>query len=201
MQARRITIDPDPTDDVTHAAQQFTDFNGHYDGWCFLPLLALLNFDQEYEQYLCAALLRPGTLPATGGRVGVLLRLLPLLRRAFPRARFLVRLDGGFATPEIFDFLEAEPRLDDVVAMATNAVWQRQAATALIVAQAQSAATGQTAQVSTDTRSPAGTWDRARRVVIKAEDVRLWDRAPRNNPRFVVTNLRQTLRVLYGKVY
>ena len=38
--------------------------------------------------------------------VGVLRRLLALLRLAFPQARFLVRLDGGFATPEIFDVLD-----------------------------------------------------------------------------------------------
>ena len=48
------------------------------------------------------------------GLLGLLCRLLPLLRAAFPRARFLVRLDGGFATPEVFDFLDAEPRLDYV---------------------------------------------------------------------------------------
>ena len=101
--ARRITIDLDPTDDATHGAQQLTFFNGHYDSWCYLPLLAFLTFDQEREQYLCAAVLRPGNVPATRGTVGVLCRLLPLLRQAFPRARFLVRLDGGFATPEIFD--------------------------------------------------------------------------------------------------
>ena len=100
--ARRITIDLDPTDDATHGAQQLTFFNGHYDSWCYLPLLAFLTFDQEREQYLCAAVLRPGNVPATRGAVGVLCRLLPLLRQAFPRARFLVRLDGGFATPEIF---------------------------------------------------------------------------------------------------
>ena len=35
--------------------------------------------------------------------------------KPFPRARFLVRLDGGFATPEVFDFIEAE-RVDYVVA-------------------------------------------------------------------------------------
>ena len=120
--ARRITIDLDPTDDATHGAQQLTFFNGHYDSWCYLPLLAFLTFDKEREQYLCAAVLRPGNVPATRGTVGVLCRLLPLLREAFPRARFLVRLDGGFATPEIFDFLDAEPRLDYVVAMAKNAV-------------------------------------------------------------------------------
>ena len=105
--ARRITIDLDPTDDATHGAQQLTFFNGHYDRWCYLPLLAFLTFDQD-AQYLCAAVLRPGNVPATRGTVGVLCRLLPLLRQAFPQARFLVRLDGGFATPEIFDFLDAE---------------------------------------------------------------------------------------------
>ena len=183
--ARRITIDLDPTDDATHGAQQLTFFNGHYDSWCYLPLLAFLTFDKEREQYLCAAVLRPGNVPATCGTLGVLCRLLPLLREAFPQARFLVRLDGGFATPEIFDFLDAEPRLDYVVAMAKNAVLQRHAEPALLVAQAQSAASGQTAHVYTDTRYRARTWDRDRRVVIKAEVVRLGDREPRDNPRFI----------------
>ena len=172
-QARRITIDLDPTDDATHGAQQLTFFNGHYDSWCYLPLLAFLTFDQEREQYLCAAVLRPGNVPATRGTVGVLCPLLPLLRQAFPQARFLVRLDGGFAEPEIFDFLDAEPRLDYVVAMAKNAVLQRHAEPALLVAQAQSAASGQTAHVYTDTQYQAGTWGHARRGVIKAEVVRL----------------------------
>ena len=199
--ARRITIDLDPTDDATHGAQQLTFFNGHYDSWCYLPLLAFLTFDQEREQYLCAAVLRPGNVPATRGAVGVLCRLLPLLRQAFPRARFLVRLDGGFATPEIFDFLDAEPRLDYVVAMAKNAVLQRHAASTLLEAQAQSEASGQTEHVYTDTRYRAGTWDRARRVVIKAEVVRLGNRDPRDNPRFVVTNLHQTPRFLYERIY
>ena len=81
-------------------------------------MLAFLTFDDEAEQYLAAAVLRPGNVPATQGAVGVLRRLLALLRLAFPQARFLVRLDGGFATPEIFDVLDAEPRLDYVVAMA-----------------------------------------------------------------------------------
>ena len=60
-------------------------------------------------------MLRPGNAVAADGTLGLLCRLLPLLRAAFPRARFLVRLDGGFATPEVFDFLDAEPRLDYVV--------------------------------------------------------------------------------------
>ena len=199
--ARRITIDLDPTDDPTHGAQQLTFFNGHYDCWCYLPLLAFLTFDDEAEQYLCAALLRPGNAPATRGARGVLCRLLALLRLAFPTARFLVRLDGGFATPELFDFLDAAPGLDYVVAMAENSVLARFADPAMEDARAQSEASGQTEHVYTDARYAARTWRRRpRRVVIKAEVVRRAGRAPRDHPRFVITNLRQTPRFVYERI-
>ena len=85
--------------------------------------------------------------------------------------------------------------------MAKNAVLQRHAESAMQVARAQSEVRGETAHVYTDTRYAAGTWDHERRVVIKAEVVRLGDREPRDNPRFVVTNLRQTPRFIYEKVY
>ena len=103
----RIAIEDDRAVAATHGAQQLTFFNGYYDSWCYLPLLAFVTFDDEAEQYLAAAVLRPGNVPATQGAVGVLRRLLALLRLAFPQARFLVRLDGGFATPEIFDVMAA----------------------------------------------------------------------------------------------
>ena len=199
--ARRITIDLDPTDDPTHGAQQLSFFNGHYDCWCYLPLLTFLTFNDEAEQYLCAAILRPGNAPATRGAIGTLCRLLAMLRVAFPRARFLVRLDGGFATPEVFDFLDAEPGLDYVVAMAENAVLTRCAAPAMVEARTHSEASGQTEHVYTDARYAAGTWAHERRVVIKAEVVRLPGRDPRDNPRFVVTNLRPSPRFLYEQVY
>ena len=198
--ARRITIDLDPTDDPTHGAQQLSFFNGHYDTWCYLPLLAFVTFDGESEQYLCAAVLRPGNAPATRGARGVVWRLLELLREAFPKARFLVRLDGGFATPEILDLLDFE-RVDDVVAMAENAVLTRRAEAAMIEARALSARSGQTEHVYTETRYAAKTWSRERRVVIKAEVVCLAGREPRDNPRFVITNLRPTPRFVYEHVY
>lgn len=199
--ARQITIDLDPTDDPTHGAQQLSFFNGHYDGWCYLPLLAFVTFDDEVEQYLCAAILRPGNAPATRGTLGLLRRLLALLRVAFPRARFLVRLDGGFATPALFDFLDAEPSLDYVVAMGENAVLTRCAEASMVEARTQSEASGHTAHVYTEARYAARTWRQARRVVIKAEVVRLPGRDPRDNARFVVTTLRQPPRFVYEHVY
>ena len=199
--ARRVTIDWDPTDDTTHGAQQHSFFNGYYDNWCYLPMLAFLRFNREAEQYLCAALLRHGRASASQGAVALRVRLLPLLRCAFPRAHFLVRLDGGFATPEVLDFLDAQPRLVYTVAMANNAVLRRHAEPAMQVVRARSAESGHTEQVYDDTRYQAGKWTHPRRVVIKAEVVRLGDREPRDNPRFVVTNLRATPQYLYEKVY
>ena len=199
--ARQITIDLDPTDDPTHGAQQLTFFNGHYDSWCYLPVLAFVTFDDESEQYLCAAVLRPGNAPATRGACGLLRRLIDLLQVAFPKARFRVRLDGGFATPEIFDVLDAEPRLDYVVAMGENAVLTRCAELAMVEARARSEASGQTEHVYTEAPYAAGTWPHQRRVIIKAEVVRLAGREPRDNARFVITNLRQTPRWIYEHVY
>jgi Transposase DDE domain group 1 len=83
--ARRITIDFDPTDDPTHGQQEFAFFNGHYDTWCYLPLLGFVNFADEAEQYVLLALLRPGTRAAKLGASNQLRRLFAKLRPPFPR--------------------------------------------------------------------------------------------------------------------
>ena len=184
----RITIDLDPTDDRTHGAQQLTFFNGHYDSWCYLPLLAFLTFNDEKEQYLCAAVLRPGKAVAADGTLSLLCRLLPMLRAAFPSTRFLVRLDGGFAT-----------RRSSISWMPNRARLRGRDGQERGVAAACRIRDGR------GPRAERGQWpNRARlyrhplrgrhvgherRVVIKAEVVRLKGREPRDNPRFVVTNL------------
>src|SRR3989442_14780504 len=84
--ATRITIDLDPPDDPTHGQQELTFFNGHYDTWCYLPVVATVTFDDEAEQYAVAAVLRPGNAPASRGARGLLRRLLGKLRAAFPTA-------------------------------------------------------------------------------------------------------------------
>lgn len=197
---RRITIDLDLTEDATHGAQQLALFNGFYGSWCYLPLVAFLTFDEEPQQYLVAALLRPGTAPAAVGAPGLLRRLLPKLRAAFPRARRRVRLDGGFATPAIFDLLEAA-RVEYVVAMAKNAVLLAAATDALTDAREQAEATGASARVFTETAYRAGTWRRERRGVIKAEVVVHPGKPLRDNPRFAVTNLRHVPATVYRQIY
>jgi hypothetical protein len=198
--AKRITIDLDPTDDPTHGAQQLTFFNGHYDTWCYLPVAGFLTFNEEPEQYLFAYVLRPGNVGASVGALGILSRLLPKLRTAFPRARLRVRLDGGFAAPQIFAFLEREG-LEYAVAMGKNKVLERRAARPMGTARRLSRESGETEHLYKECRYAAGTWDQRRRVIIKAEVVRHPGRKPKNNPRFVVTNLKQSPRHLYEVIY
>ena len=171
---------PDRRPDAWRATDTF--FNGHYASWCYLPLLGFLTFNDEKEQYLCAAVLRPGKAVAADGTLGLLCRAAD--------AAGGVSVDAvsrparrGLCDPGDPRFPGCRPGLDYVVAMAKNAVLQRHAESAMAVARAQSEASGRTEHVYTDTRYAAGTWGHERRVVIKAEVVRLKGREPRDNPR------------------
>ena len=155
--ARRITIDLDPTDDLTHGAQQLTFFNGHYGGWCYLPMLGFLSFDREAEQYLCAAVLRPGKAVAADGTLGCCVGCSRCCGPRF-RGRGSRPARRGLCDPGDLRFSGCGARLDYVVAMAKNAVLQRHAESAMQVARAQSEVRGETAHVYTDTRYAAGTW-------------------------------------------
>jgi Transposase DDE domain group 1 len=194
--ARLITIELDPTDDPTHGQQEFTFFNGHYDTWCYLPLVATLTFNAEPRQYLVAAVLRPGNSPAKRGAIGLLTRLLRRLRAAFPRALLRVRLDGGFASPEVLEFLDAEG-VEYVVAMASNARLVKRSRRLMGRARRRSKASGETEHLYGETRYAARKWKHTRRVIFKAEVVRQPGRAPKDNPRFVITNLADPPEAVY----
>lgn len=198
--AKRITIELDPTDDPTHGGQQLSLFNGHYDTWCYLPIAGFLKFNDEPEQHLFTYVLRSGKAPAKLGALGILHRLLEKLTDAFPDAEILVRLDGGFASPEILEYVE-DAGLYYAIAMAENSVLARLAEPLMKKARRKSKRTGQTEHFYGACRYGARSWNRRRRVVIKAEVVRLEDREPRDNARFVITNLPDPPRVVYEDVY
>jgi len=198
--ARRIALELDPTDDPTHGGQQLSFFNGHYDTWCYLPVAAFVRFDDEPEQHLVAAVLRPGNATASLGALGLLRRLIERLNNAFPKTPLLVRLDGGFATPEILDYLDVQA-VEYVVAMAGNSVLKRHAEPLMKKARRRSQVTGETEHLYGECRYAARSWPHRRRVIMKAEVVRHPGRNPKDNPRFVITNLPQNPQWVYERVY
>lgn len=195
-QPRLITIDLDGTDDPAHGQQQLALFNGHYGNWCYQPLLGFLSFDDEPDQYLFAAILRPGRVDMRRGAVGLLRRVLQRLRVAFPAARLRVRLDGGFASSAMFDFLDSE-QVEYLVAIAGYKRLARAATDALDDVRRQSSLTGQTATRYGQTMYAAVAWARKRRVIYKAECVCLAGHRDRPNSRFVVTNLAKEADEVY----
>jgi hypothetical protein len=85
--------------------------------------------------------------------------------------------------------------------MANNQVLERKAEQAMQFARAIAAVTGGTERVYHDANYAARSWSRERRVLIKAEVVWGQGKEPKDNPRFVITNMKQSPQWLYEKVY
>jgi hypothetical protein len=98
-------------------------------------------------------------------------------------------------------FLDGEPGVEYVVAMANNAVLNRKAEEPMSYARVMAGVTGQTEHVYGEVRYAAGSWKHERRIIIKAEVVHAEGKAPKDNPRFVITNMKQTPQWLYEEVY
>jgi hypothetical protein len=197
---RLITIDLDATDDPTHGQQEFALFNGYYDTWCYLPLIATVTFNSEPIQHVVAALLRPGTGAATRGVRGLLHRLFGKLRALFPRTRLRVRADAGFADAKLLAFLDGA-EVEYVLGLAGNRRLDKRVRRLLGRARMQVRTTGETATLYGETRYAARRWDRKRRIIMKAEVLCYPGRSRKDNPRLLVTNLPHRPATVYTRLY
>lgn len=186
--AKRITIDLDSTEDPTHGQQPFAFFNGYYDSWCYLPMLGFLSVDDEPTQHLFHARLRPGTARDARGTPALLLRTVQALRKAFKKAKILVRLDAGFAAPAIFEVLD-ELRVDYLVSLPGNTVLERASAESMRIVRTLAERFDGSLATWGETPYRSGGWSRARRVIFKAEALVYPGRELKENRRFVATSL------------
>jgi Transposase DDE domain group 1 len=86
--------------------------------------------------------------------------------------------------------------------MGSNAVLKRKAESAMKRARRASKTSDQTEHVYGECRyATRKTWPWKRRVIYKAEVVRAANKEPKDNPRFVVTNLKQSPQWIYEQVY
>lgn len=186
--ARRVTIDLDGSEDPTHGQQPFAFFNGYYDSWCYVPLFGFLSIDDLPEQHIFFARLRPGTGPEGHCVRTLLRRVVPQLRKRFPKAKIVVRLDAGFASSELLDVLE-ELKVGYMLAMGKNSRLASHADLHMQSVRYVTKLLGGTSTLFGECTYAARKWSRARRVIFKAEVVTLAGREPRDNLRFLITNL------------
>ncbi len=140
----------------------------------------LLVFDGDTDQ-LVAALLRPSDAHASRGVISVLRVLIRAVRARWSGVTVEIRADGGCAVPALYAFCERE-HIGFTIGLLPNPRLHKIAAPLLAQATDRRAATGEKTRLVDETTYQAGSWDRERRVVYKAEAL---DQGP--NTRFVVT--------------
>jgi hypothetical protein len=176
---KRVLLDFDATDDPAHGNQEGTYYHGYYGERIYHPLLV---FDGETDQ-LITAVLRPGNTHASRGALAVLKRIVGRLREAWDGVEIEIRADAGFAVPEVYQYCEKEG-IGYTIGLISNPRLEALAEDLLERAKRESEAkAGEKVRMVSDTSYRAGSWDRRRRVVYKAEVLEKG-----TNTRFVVTS-------------
>jgi hypothetical protein len=173
-----LVLDLDSTDDPTHGAQEGSAYHGYYQQHMYHPLLV---FDGETNQ-LITAVLRPGTVHASHGVVGILKRIVAAIRQQWPDVTLELRADSGFAIPALYAWCE-EHRITYTIGLVPNPRLDRAVADLQAEAERQAAAQrGAKVRLLGETIYRADSWPHPRRVVMKAEVLEKG-----TNTRFVVT--------------
>jgi len=188
-----LTLDIDATDDPVHGGQENRFFHGYYDGYCFLPLYVFCG------SQLLVAYLRPANIGADRHAAAILKLLVARLRQAWPDVRITVRGDSGFCRWRMMRWCDRND-VRYVLGLARNAVLERDAREWLDQVRTAHELDGQSHRVFGTLSYAAQSWDRPRRVIVKAEHLRGPD-GGKANPRFVVTNCAGDPRVLYEDFY
>ncbi len=186
---RRVILDFDATDTLLHGEQEERFFHGYYGGYCYLPLYVFCG------RRLLVSHLRPSGVDAAHHAWGILALLVRALRARWPQVKIVFRGDSGFCRWRMLRWCERR-EVGYIVGIAQNPRLRKQAGAWIEQAGRDDKATNQKQRLFGSVCYRAQTWDQARRVIVKAEhSVR------GSNPRFVVTNLPQTDRHLYDKMY
>lgn len=196
--AKVITLDFDSTVDPTHGKQQLTLFNGFYDTYCYLPLLGFVSVDDEPEQHLFHARLRPGTARCYRSVIPTLRRTVAELRCKFPKARIQIRMDAGFYHPLVLDVLD-ELKVVYAVGMAKNSALKELSDGLMDISRVVAERNDVTETLFGAGQYEAKSWSVERRVVFKAEVLYHDGRKLKDNERYIVTN-RSRMRAenVYG---
>ena len=184
-----LVLDFDATDDPVHGRQQGRFFHGYYDGYCFLPLYVFCG------EQLLVAYLRTADRDAARHSRAVLKLLVARLRQAWPGVKIIIRGDSGFCRWPLMRWCDGNG-VGYVLGLARNPRLEALAAPLLHEAQALCARTGAPARLFGTAGYAAESWDRVRRVIVKAEH-----NEKGANPRFVVSNVPGEAAWLYEEVY
>jgi hypothetical protein len=182
---RGILLDMDSSVSPTHGEQENSVWNGHYECTCYHPLFV---FNQFGDLERCA--LRPGNVHSADGWEGV---LKPIVVRYKGRvSRIYFRGDAGFASPEIYDYLEGEG-IKYVIRLPANRVLQERIGH--LLTRPVGRPPNEVRRSYANFTYQAASWIKPRRVVAKVE-WHVGELYPRVG--FIVTNLARRAENVVG---
>jgi Transposase DDE domain group 1 len=184
-----LVLDFDATDDPVHGHQEGRFFHGYYDGYCFLPLYVFCG------EQLLVAYLRPANIDACRHSRAILKLLVQRFRQVWPDVKIIVRGDSGFCRWRLMRWCDHHG-IGYLLGLARNRRLETLLEPWLHEAAARWQRCQQPQRLFASLHYAAGSWDRPRRVLAKAEH-----NAQGDNPRFVVTNLPGEPQPLYDDVY
>jgi hypothetical protein len=194
---KELVLDFDATDDPVHGNQVNRFFHGYYDQYCFLPLYVFCG------DHLLIPYLRPANIDPARHSWAILSLLVKRFRQAWPDVKIIFRADSGFCRWRMLRWCEKH-NVHYIVGLARNSrlkqlasPWMEQARQ--LVRQEQPPAAR---RVFAEIHYGAYTWDKQRRIIVKAEYLPGEKGAdPKENYRFLATNLDGPGQQLYEQVY
>src|SRR5512135_1809375 len=184
-----LVLDFDATDDPVHGRQEGRFFHGYYDHYCFLPLYVTCGDE------LLVAYLRPSNIDASRHARAILKLLVHRLRAAWPEVKITIRGDSGFCRWRLMRWCDSNG-IGYILGLAKNSVLLRLAQPWLDQAERQFQRTGRPQRLFGSFSYAAASWDRPRRVIVKAEHTEQGA-----NPRLIVANTPGDPQMLYDEVY
>jgi hypothetical protein len=186
---KELILDFDATDTAVHGQQEGRFFHGYYDHYCFLPLYVFCG------NQLLVAYLRKSKIDGAKHAWAVLALLVKQLRKAWPKVKIIFRGDSGFCRHQMLRWCEKH-NVGYIVGVAKNSRLKELSEKQISNAAKTFTETGLKQRLFDEIQYAAGTWDRTRRVIVKAEHT-----VKGSNPRYVVTNLQGKPKNLYDNLY
>jgi len=185
----RLILDFDATDDSVHGRQEGRFFHGYYDHYCFLPLYVFCG-DQLLVSYL-----RTSKIDAAKHSWAILSLLVKRFRQVWPQVEIVFRGDSGFCRWRIMSWCDRND-VKYIIGLAKNSRLNSLSAKLHEQAEAGYQQSREKQRLFCSIEYGAATWDKTRRVIVKAEHS-----CRGSNPRYVVTNLVGDDQDLYDNLY
>jgi hypothetical protein len=186
---KRLILDFDATDDRVHGNQEGRFYHGYYNDYCFLPLYVFCGGQ------LLVSYLRPSGADPAKHTWAILSLLFKRLRQAWPQVEIVFRGDSQFCRWRLMAWCERHG-VKYIIGLAKNSRLKELAADLIARAQSLFEASGEKQRIFGEVSYAASTWDKKRRVIVKAEHLEKG-----SNPRFLVTNLPGEAQALYKDIY